>query len=97
MKQANQFIDPVKNLFGQHPLDVISPINSASESLLQLAELFKTISKEALIERNGYRIKRLAEAGAHIADDMSNYTDCVHESLVNNLRKSGITLEGEGA
>lgn len=79
-------IEACRNLFGEHPEDVISPINSASDTLLQLVEIFNTISSEALKERNGYRIKYLAEAGSHLAHDMGNYTDCVYGTMIDRLR-----------
>lgn len=43
----------VKELFDAHPEDVISPINSAAEALTWLEEIFATIKKEAINERNG--------------------------------------------
>ena len=56
-----------QDLFGEHPEDVISPIKSASDAFDWLEELFNTIKTEALNERNGYRIKHLAEMGAYLA------------------------------
>lgn len=74
-----------KAIFGEHPNDVISPLNKAANALFQLAEIFKTIENEALIERNGRRLKYLAATGAYIANDIGNYIDCVHESMRNHI------------
>lgn len=93
----NPSIETIRRLFGESPEDVISPINCASDALLQLVEIFNTIRDEALNERNGYRIKYLAAAGSYIAHDMSNYTDCVYESMINRLREAGIVSAEEGA
>lgn len=91
-------IEVCRNLFGEHPEDVISPINCASDTLLQLVEIFNTISSEALKERNGYRIKYLAEAGSHLAHDMGNYTDCVYGTMIDRLREAGVvSSEAEAA
>ncbi len=91
VKRDAPAVESCRALFGDHPEDVISPINAAAETLIQLEEIFKTISKEALQERNGYRIKRLADAGAYIALDMGNYADCRHEDMTSRLRTAGAT------
>lgn len=92
---APTFIDACRSSFGNHPEDVIAPINSAAETLMQLSEIFKTISNEALCECNGYRIKRLAEAGAYLAVEIGNFADCEHESMRNALVAAGV-LSAEG-
>jgi hypothetical protein len=87
-----------RNLFGEHPEDVISPINSAAEALFWLEELFLTIAREALDERNGYRIKHLAEMGAYLASDVGNYAGYQHETMIDRLRNAGIVpAEGVAA
>ena len=73
-------------LFGEHPEDVINPMKSAADALCWIDEIFKTIQNEALDGRNGHRIRHLAEAGAYIAADMSNFTSCQHETMINRLR-----------
>lgn len=86
----------VKQLFGDYPEDVISPIKSAADTLGWLEEIFNTIKNEALKERNGCRIKQLAEAGAYLASDMSNYVGCAHENYIDRLIAAGLAPKTEG-
>lgn len=83
-------VEIVKKLFGDHPEDVISPIKSASDALGWLEELFKTIEKEALEERNGYRIKELAAMGAYLALDVGNYSSHMHETYIYRLQAAEV-------
>lgn len=82
--------------FGEHPEDVISPIKSAADLCHWLDEIFKTIKEEA--ESNGpvshFRIKHLANAGAYLAFDYSNYLGCHHEEMSACLKKAGIKTGG---
>lgn len=89
-------IEFCKRLFDNHPEDVIAPLGYAGEALGWLEELFRTIAAEALKERNGYRIKHLAELGAHVACDSGGFAGSQHETLKEALIAAGITLaEGE--
>ena len=91
-------IETCHKLFGEHPEDVIAPINGASDALLWLAEILKTISSEALDGCNGIRIKYLAEAGAHLAADIANNLDCQYEAMREHLRAAGVIhAEGDAA
>ena len=92
----NPSVEACRSLFGEHPEDVISPINSAAEALMWLEEILRTIIREALDEHNGYRIKRLAEAGAYLALDMGNYAECQHETMIDRLRTAGV-VSAKGA
>lgn len=92
----NPSAEACRSLFGAHHEDVISPIKSAADALSWLEELFHTIEREALNERNGYRIKHLAEMGAYLALDMGNYAGCQHETLIDRLRSAGV-IPAEGA
>lgn len=83
-------VEACRNLFGEHPVDVISPINTAADAISWLEELFRTISKEALVESSGYRIKSLAEAGAYIASEIGNYAEHRHETMNDRLRAAGV-------
>ena len=82
-------VEACEKLLGEHPEDAISPIKSASDALGWLEEIFKTIEKEALHEHNGFRIQSLAEAGAYLASDLSNYTGGRHEAMLARLRAAG--------
>lgn len=80
-----------RELFGDHPEDVISPIESAAETLVWLAEILSIISREAasIREPGALSIKKLADAARYIANDMGNYSDCRHEELLGHLRSAG--------
>lgn len=92
---APTFVDACRSVFGSHPEDVITPINSAAETLMQLHEIFKTISDEALDARHGHRIKALADAGAYLAFDIGNFADCEFERLRDSLVAADV-LPAEG-
>ena len=94
MTTENQAVETVKELFGAHPEDLISPIKSASDALIWLEEIFSTIQKEALNERNGYRIRNLAQAGAYLASDMGNHVGCLHENYFERLKVAGVVPPG---
>jgi len=89
----------VRNLFGEHPEDVISPINSAATALSWVEEILRTIQQEAKAGRaNGLRVERLAEAGAYLAQDMGNYAGHAYETMINRLCAAGVdTSKGEPA
>lgn len=94
----NPSVEACRSLFGEHPEDVITPINSATEALCWLEELFKTIEQEALNERSGYRIKHLAEMGAYLACNMSDFTGSQYETMMGSLRTAlAVSAEGEPA
>ena len=77
-------VEIAKQLFGDHPKDVIGTINTAADALGWLEQIFITIKKEALIEYNGYRIQKLAEVGAYLASDMSELAG--HQYDIYNAR-----------
>lgn len=79
-----------KKLFGEYPEDVIAPIKSAADGLAQLEEIFITIAREATDDRNGCRMKRLAEAGAYLAFDIGNCTGHQYETMLQRLVEQGI-------
>lgn len=88
---ASESTEIVKNLFGDHPEDVIGPIQSAAEALSWLEEIFRTIVAEVRIDSpSGYRIKRLAEAGAYLALDMGDYVSHSHETYLDRLKDAGV-------
>lgn len=82
--------------FGLHPEDVIAPTKAAADMCHWLDEIFKTIRAEA--ESNGpvshFRIKHLANAGAYLAFDYSNYLGCQHEDMAAKLAEVGIKIGG---
>lgn len=95
---TDQMETACKTLFGEYPADVIAPIKSAADGLAQLEEIFITIAREATDDRNGYRnghrlgfrIKRLAEAGAYLASDIGNCTGHQYETMLQRLVDQGI-------
>lgn len=76
-------------IFGNLPEDVISPIKSAYEALYQLAEIFRSIAKEAGTDGCPVRTKRLADAGAYLADDIANYCDDQHGTMYSRILELG--------
>lgn len=86
-------VNTVKDLFGAHPVDVISPIDSGSDALAQLAELF-TVIKEAVAESNETRVRLLADLGVYVASDIANYLDCAHGDFIQRLRDAGMNTGG---
>jgi hypothetical protein len=92
----NPSVEIVKEMFGDHPEDVISSIKCAADTLGWLEEIFITIKNEALVERNGYRIKQLAEAGAYLALDVSNYAGYQHETYTKRLQAAGVAPASAG-
>lgn len=79
----------VREVFGKHPVDVIDPIEWGAGTLTQLSEILGVIAETARredAERYITRIRRLAEAGMYLADDMANTMDCEHEEMRNRLR-----------
>lgn len=91
----NPSVEACRSLFGEHPEDVIGPIKSASDALCWLEELFTTIERETLNEISIYRIKHLAEMGAYLACNMSDYTGSQHETMIDRLRNAGV-VSAEG-
>lgn len=87
-------IEACRDLFGDHPEDVISPIKSAADAMSWLQEVFRTIEREALNERNGYRIKHLAALGAYLALDMGEFAGGAHERMLDRLRSKGAAPAG---
>lgn len=86
-----------KALFGEMPEDVIDPLNCAAEALLWLNEICTTIKSEALDRGNGYRIKRLADAGAYLAQAFGDHARYRHETMLRQLHGAGIvTTISEG-
>lgn len=88
-------VENARELFGGHPEDVISPLSTAANALGWLEEIFVTIKNEALNERNGLRIQKLAEAGAYLAVDFASYADSEYEGYRERLQTAGVTLSGE--
>lgn len=87
-----------RQLFGEHPEDVIRPIKSAADALGWLEEIFAAIQRETLDGGSVYRIKRLAEMGAYMALDMGNCASCQHETLIDRLRAASVVeLKGAAA
>lgn len=83
-------VEICRDLFGEHPEDVIAPIHCTADALMWLETIFQAIARDALKKGPGYRIKYLAEAGAYIANDMGNYAEHFHETVIQRLRDAGV-------
>lgn len=79
-------------LFGAMPEDVVAPIDQAAVALSWLEEVFATISKEAFDPNNSWRIRRLADLGAHIAHFAADDADSAHEGMTHQInQRTGVT------
>lgn len=90
-------VEATKELFGDHPEDVLIPMASAAESLLWLEELFNVISEKSLDPRNAHTVKRLADAGAYLAEDVADYVESLHETYRDRLKAAGVVEASDRA
>lgn len=95
---ASTFDGACRSAFGAPPEDVINPLKSAAEALIQLREILKTISNEALDTRTvtGYRLKSLADAGAYLAYDIGEYAGGEFERMRDSLVSAGVLNAEDG-
>lgn len=85
-QQAQARMD-CKRIFGvEHPLDVITPLDTTSKGLFWLESLFEAIAADT---GASLHIKRLASMGAYLACDHANYADAQHEQMRNAVLKGG--------
>lgn len=89
---AQAGIDACRHLFDHHPEDVIAPLGYASEALGWLEELFRIIAADATNPSKAFRIKALAEMGAYVASESSNFAGHMHETFTEHLQAAGIDL-----
>lgn len=89
---AQAGIDACRTLFDHHPEDVIAPLGYAGDALGWLEELFRIIADDALTPNRGWRIKKLAELGAYVASESSNFAGHMHETFTEHLQAAGIDL-----
>jgi len=87
---AAQVTEVILRAFDEHPEDIVAQLRIAAETLGWLDEIFTTIKNEALDPRNGFRIQRLAEAGAYLAFDFGNIADHRQEKYIERLRAKGV-------
>lgn len=81
----NTPIEVCRVIFGEHPEDVIYPIEYASEVFGQLESIFSSIGDAALDPNKIGRIKGLAEAGRYIAADIAEYANIRHEEMASKM------------
>lgn len=83
-------------LFGEHPEDVISPIDSAAEAISWLEEIFSVIKQQ---DESGQasllQVKRLADAGAYIAINMGGYVESRYRDMSERLEMANSTNGGD--
>lgn len=83
-------------LFGEHPEDVISPIDSAAEALGWLEEIFSVIKQRAEAgQATLSQVKRLADAGAYIANNMGGYVESRYRDMSERLEIANSTNGGD--
>lgn len=83
-------------LFGEHPEDVISPIDSAAEALGWLEEIFNVIKQRAEAgQATLSQVKRLADAGAYIANNMGGYVESRYRDMSDRIEMATSTNGGD--
>lgn len=75
-------IEQGREMFGEHPDDVIAMVETGSDVLSQLACLFTAIKKEA---EGNPQIKWLAILGESVAEDRADLLDQQREKLKDAL------------
>ena len=94
----DDLIAAVKEAFGQHAEDVLSPAKMADEAFGWLHEIFISIQREVEGENFALRVAKLAAAGAYIAVDLENYCGSEHESMLQRLQEvGGSSVRSKGA
>ncbi len=89
-------VESSRQLFGRHPEDVISVVETAVSICSQLEAILVAIKKE-VSKSDGclVRAEHLIEAGEYLASDIGNYLDCQREELVESLSSCGIPCAGK--
>ena len=83
-------------LFGEHPEDVISPIDSAAEALSWLEEIFSVIKQQAESgQASLLQVKRLADAGAYIANNIGGYVEARYRDMSDRIEMATSTNGGD--
>lgn len=83
-------------LFGEHPEDVISPIDSAAEALGWLEEIFNVIKQKAEYDQSSLsQVKRLADAGAYIANNIGGYVEARYRDMSDRIEMATSTNGGD--
>jgi hypothetical protein len=83
----NTPIEVCRVIFGEHPEDVIYPLEYTTEVLGWLCTLFTVIADDALDKNKAHHVKGLAEAGRHIAADIIEYAQGRHESMASKMSR----------
>lgn len=79
--------DAVHSVFGQHPDDVISPLETSVEVFGWLEGLTGVIKEESNKDHpNLFRIRELANIAAYLTQYFANYVDCCHEDMKTALQ-----------
>jgi hypothetical protein len=79
--------DAVHSVFGRHPEDVISPLETSVKVFGWLEALTGLIKEESRKERpNIFRIEELADISSYLTEDFANYIDCCHEEMKTALQ-----------
>lgn len=86
---AEQTAEACRLAFGAYPDDVLLPLRSATETFGWLEAIMQAIARAAEDGRPGYSIKALADAGAYLAMDFANVTDCEHGRFRDALIAAG--------
>ena len=75
----------MKDVFGDHPTNVIAHIQYGAEALDWMESIFHGIEKQHDNEGSGSHIKKLAGLGKYVAFDISNTLGCQYEEYSEKL------------
>lgn len=95
-EKETALLETLKTAFAAHPADVLSVMQTASETLSQIEALFASIKVH--LERTNSPCeyaKGLADAGVYLSQDIANYVDSQHETMRDSLLAHGIRCGGE--
>lgn len=74
---------------GGNPGDVLAALDSSSEVLSWIEEIFSVIEETPINDRGGFRIRSLAAVGAYLALGFSSQADEMQRRLRGGLVASG--------
>lgn len=92
---ANDLTAAVRHVLANYPEDVVSFMNSVSDSFSWVADVFSMIRKAAEVGDLS-AIKRHATMGPYLAEDADSYYDCVREQMADAVQAAGCACTEQG-
>lgn len=82
--------EAARELFGEHPGDVLQPIKTAAEALDWVEAICTSIRVEAQGKGNLVQIRKLAEAAEYLSLEFSSWASCQYEEMHQRLHDAGV-------